>query len=196
MTLRYVILTVLSTREATGYDIAKELSYNIGNFWKAQHQQVYRELAILVINSSVTCKLVPQAGKPDRKVYSITEIGRETLVEWFHKPANHPAIRDELSAKLRVCDIHNSEPMQQHIEALFEESRTLLNHYRGLEQSQFTDHQNLDRQARLERLTLRRNIHNRQATLAWAEEVQAELKELDSLEPPARLRINTKAQKL
>lgn len=44
MSLPHVILTVLSTRDATGYDITKEFSASIGYFWKASHQQVYREL--------------------------------------------------------------------------------------------------------------------------------------------------------
>ena len=72
MSLPHVILTVLSNREATGYDITKEFSHSIGYFWKASHQQVYRELNKMAANDQVTCRLEPQEGKPDRKVYAIT----------------------------------------------------------------------------------------------------------------------------
>ena len=64
MSLPHVILTVLSTRDATGYDITKEFSATIGYFWKASHQQVYRELNKMAQNQLVTCVLEPQEGKP------------------------------------------------------------------------------------------------------------------------------------
>ena len=57
MSLPHVILTVLSTRDATGYDITKEFSATIGYFWKASHQQVYRELNKMAQNELVTCVL-------------------------------------------------------------------------------------------------------------------------------------------
>ena len=182
MSLPHVILTVLSNRDATGYDITKEFSHSIGYFWKASHQQVYRELNKMAGNNQVTCKVEPQDGKPDRKVYSITDLGRQALFEWFQEPARHPTIRDEASAKLLVCSIHNSLPMQQQLESLIDESHNLMSHYHELEKVHFADYKNMDRQSRLDRLILRRGIHNRQAWIDWAEEVLAELKEMDSPE--------------
>ncbi|MGR5064524.1 PadR family transcriptional regulator [Photobacterium sp. DNB22_13_2] len=187
MSLPHVILTVLSNRDATGYDITKEFSHSIGYFWKASHQQVYRELNKMAGNDQVTCQLEPQEGKPDRKVYSITDLGRQALFEWFQEPARNPTIRDEFSAKLVVCGVYNSEPMQQQLEVLIEESHTLINHYNEMEKIHFADHKNLDRQSRLDRLTLRRAIHNRQAWIDWAEEVLIELKDMDSAGSPVAL---------
>ena len=180
MSLPHVILTVLSTREATGYDITKEFSHSIGYFWKASHQQVYRELNKMATNDQVTCRLEPQDGKPDRKVYSITDLGRQALFEWFQEPARNPTTRDEFSAKLLICGVHNSVPMQQQLEALIDESHILMGHYQELEQIHFSDYKNMDRQQRLDRLTLRRGLHNRQAWILWAEEVLTELKDMDS----------------
>ncbi|MCW8329820.1 PadR family transcriptional regulator [Photobacterium sp. SDRW27] len=180
MSLPHVILTVLSSRDASGYDITKEFSQSIGFFWKASHQQVYRELNRMTNSDLVTFRVETQTGKPDRKVYTITDLGRQTLFEWFQAPARNPAARDELSAKLLVCSVHYSEPMQKQLEALIQESHTLLNNYDELEKIYFANPQNLDRQSRLNRLTLRRNIHNRQAWVSWAEEVLTELKEIDT----------------
>ncbi|MGF1760196.1 PadR family transcriptional regulator [Photobacterium sagamiensis] len=180
MSLPHVILTVLSNRDATGYDITKEFSHSIGYFWKASHQQVYRELNKMAGNDQVTCQLEPQEGKPDRKVYTITDLGRQALFEWFQEPARNPTIRDEFSAKLLVCGVHNSEPMQEQLEALIEESHSLMNNYEELEKVHFANYKEMDRQSRLDRLTLRRGMHNRQAWINWAEEVLAELKDLDS----------------
>ncbi len=70
--------------------------------------------------------------------------------------------------------------MQQQLEALIQESHTLMNNYEELEKIYFPDHKKLDRQSRLNRLTLRRGVHIRQAWVNWAEEVLVELKAMDS----------------
>ncbi|MDD1782106.1 PadR family transcriptional regulator [Enterovibrio sp. ZSDZ35] len=180
MSLPHVILTVLSHRDATGYDITKEFSNAIGHFWKASHQQVYRELNKLADQGAVSCRLEPQDGKPDRKVYSITEIGRQSLYEWFLLPAKHPTDRDEISAKLLTCSIFEATPMIEHMHALMDEARIELSQHRDVERSQYSESAILTREGRLERLTLRRNILQKEAWLTWAEEVLMQLNMMES----------------
>ncbi|XAG14534.1 PadR family transcriptional regulator [Vibrio metschnikovii] len=175
MSLPHVILTVLSTRDATGYDITKEFSASIGYFWKASHQQVYRELNKMGQQGLVTCVLEPQDGKPDRKVYSITEAGRRALGEWFDQPTAHPTVRDEFSAKLMACSVQSAEPYRLQLIGLIEESRKLVTHYQDIESAYYANPAMMDKQQRLERLTLRRNLLTRQAWIEWAEETLAEL---------------------
>ncbi len=175
MSLPHVILTVLSTRDATGYDITKEFSASIGYFWKASHQQVYRELNKMGQQGLVTCVLEPQDGKPDRKVYSITDTGRSALGEWFDQPTAHPTVRDEFSAKLIACSVQPSAPFRIQLNELVEESHKLVAHYQEIEAAYYANPAQLDKQQRLERLTLRRNLLLRQAWIDWAEEVIVEL---------------------
>lgn len=174
MSLPHVILTVLSTRDATGYDITKEFSASIGYFWKASHQQVYRELNKMGQQGLVTCVLEPQEGKPDRKVYSITDAGRAALGEWFDQPTAHPTVRDEFSAKLMACSVQSATPYLTQLRELVEESRRLVAHYQEIETAYYANPASLDKQQRLERLTLRRNLLTRQAWITWAQEVIAE----------------------
>jgi len=175
MSLPHVILTVLSTRDATGYDITKEFSYSIGYFWKASHQQVYRELNKMAQNELVSCVLQPQDGKPDRKVYSITEAGRRALGQWFEQPTTHPTVRDEFSAKLMACAIEPSAPFKEQVSILIGESKQLVNHYKEIEATHYRDPTKLDKNAKLERLTLRRNMIIREAWISWAQELSTEL---------------------
>ncbi len=179
MSLPHVILTVLSTRDATGYDITKEFSASIGYFWKASHQQVYRELNKMADKALVTCVLEPQEGKPDRKVYSITDAGRSALGEWFDQPIAHPTVRDEFSAKLMACAVQSATPYRAQLSELVEESRKLISHYKEIEAAYYATPATLDKQGRLERLTLRRNMILREAWITWAEEVLIELESLD-----------------
>jgi PadR family transcriptional regulator AphA len=176
MSLPHVILTVLSTRDATGYDITKEFSYSIGYFWKASHQQVYRELNKMAENNLVTCELQPQEGKPDRKVYSITDGGRSALGEWFEQPTAPTTIRDEFCAKLMACAIEPSDSFIDQVAQLIKEAEQLIQSYKEIEATQYANLSELSKQARLERLTLRRNLAMRQAWVVWANEVLEELK--------------------
>ena len=41
------ILACLTERPMTGYELAKTFDSSIGFFWKADHQQIYRELSKL-----------------------------------------------------------------------------------------------------------------------------------------------------
>jgi PadR family transcriptional regulator AphA len=175
MSLPHVILTVLSTRDATGYDITKEFSSSVGYFWKASHQQVYRELNKMGQQGQVTCVLEPQEGKPDRKVYSITHSGRETLAAWFDQPTAHPTVRDEFSAKLMACSVQDATAYRNQLIELIEDSKKLVEHYKEIEAAYYATPASLDKHQRLERLTLRRNILTRSAWIEWAQEVFSEL---------------------
>ncbi|WP_261816483.1 PadR family transcriptional regulator [Vibrio gallicus] len=175
MSLPYVILTVLSTRDATGYDITKEFSYSIGYFWKASHQQVYRELNKLAANEMVTCELQPQSGKPDKKIYSITDKGRESLAGWFDQPIAHPAVRDEFAAKLYACEVQPSEGFSDQLQLALSDSRKLVQFYQDIESSHYSDVRLLNQREKIERLALRRNLLTRQAWNEWAQEVLSEI---------------------
>lgn len=178
MSLPHVVLTVLSTKDATGYDITKEFSYSIGYFWKASHQQVYRELNKLADNELVTCELQPQSGKPDKKVYSITQKGREALAKWFEQPITHPTVRDEFAAKLYACEVQPSESFSEQLRLALNDSRKLVQFYKEIEQSQYADIHSLNQKEKIERLTLRRNLLTREAWNDWAEEVLGEITQI------------------
>ena len=47
MALGDAILACLTERPMTGYELAKTFDSSIGFFWKADHQQIYRELSKL-----------------------------------------------------------------------------------------------------------------------------------------------------
>jgi len=94
-TLSYGLLSLLSYTSLSGYD----LMLRIQPFWPAKHSQIYPLLATLEKDGLVTFELVPQNDKPDKKVYSITEQGIDSLREWLAVPASDPVMRDELMLK-------------------------------------------------------------------------------------------------
>ena len=63
MALGDAILACLTERPMTGYELAKTFDTSIGFFWKADHQQIYRELSKLRDRGHVQAREVVQTGK-------------------------------------------------------------------------------------------------------------------------------------
>ena len=72
MALGEAILVCLAEEPLTGYDLAKSFDTSIGFFWRADHQQIYRELKRLKTNGWVADELVVQTSRPNKRRYSST----------------------------------------------------------------------------------------------------------------------------
>ena len=72
MALGDAILACLTERPMTGYELAKTFDSSIGFFWKADHQQIYRELSKLRDRGHIQGREVVQSGKPNKLVYTLT----------------------------------------------------------------------------------------------------------------------------
>ncbi|MDK9739281.1 PadR family transcriptional regulator [Vibrio sp. D404a] len=105
MALPHIILSMLCETEAAGYDITKKFSGLDGTYWQASHQQVYREMGKMEKQGLMSHHLVPQSGKPDRKVYTITKEGLIRLKEWIDTDTSLPILRDEITSKITAADI-------------------------------------------------------------------------------------------
>lgn len=81
--LKHGILGLINYHEMTGYEIMQTFRDSLNFFWNAQTSQIYRELQRLEEKKWVGKTLVPQQGKPDKNVYSITEEGRRELLRWL-----------------------------------------------------------------------------------------------------------------
>ena len=97
MALGHAILGTILYEPKTGYDLARLFEAD-AFFWRAAHQQIYRELARLESDGLIA----PAAGEPgprgDRK-RAITEAGRNRLAEWAGTPAEPATIKEDLLVK-------------------------------------------------------------------------------------------------
>jgi PadR family transcriptional regulator, regulatory protein AphA len=96
----YALLALLDQLgEATSYDIKQAMDMTIENFWPVPHTTAYEEPARLAAAGHLSVSQEP--GGRRRKVYSLTEEGREALREWAAEPsAAPPQLRDELVLKI------------------------------------------------------------------------------------------------
>lgn len=81
MDTRTLCLGVLTLGDATGYDIKKRFEHSFRHFMAVSQAAIYPALRELNEAGLVTCTRVEQADRPARKVYSITEAGRQSFVD-------------------------------------------------------------------------------------------------------------------
>lgn len=97
--LKHGILGLISYGDKTGYEIMTVFRDSLNHFWTAQTSQIYRELQTMEKAGWIRETHVPQAGKPDKNVFSITPSGQEELLRWL-RDNNLPAgARDPLMMK-------------------------------------------------------------------------------------------------
>ena len=105
MALAEAVLVLLAEEPLTGYDLAKRFDTSIGFFWRADHQQIYRVLHRLRDDGLVTDELVVQDARPNKRVYSINEAGRQRLWDWSQESTRPPSIKDDLMVRLYALDL-------------------------------------------------------------------------------------------
>lgn len=86
MALPHAILVSLCEQASSGYELARRFDRSIGYFWTATHQQIYRTLRVMENNNWVRATTVLQHGRPDKKVYAISDSGRAELARWIAEP--------------------------------------------------------------------------------------------------------------
>jgi PadR family transcriptional regulator AphA len=130
MNVRTLCLSILYEGEATGYDIRRlSVEGEFAYFVEASFGSIYPALAKLEVDGLVTSRTVPQAGKPARKVYSITDAGRDAFAEELLGPLGDDVFRSPFLLLARFARILPTELVEQrakeHLERLSASTRKL-----------------------------------------------------------------------
>lgn len=96
MSLDHILLGLLRD-PATGYALKSTFSERIRHFWSAEFSQIYPTLKRLEQRGMLGSRVEPSPKGPNRKVYSLTEEGREELRRWLR---GGPAVGSERFAYL------------------------------------------------------------------------------------------------
>lgn len=129
MALGDAILVCLTERPMTGYELAKTFDSSIGFFWKANHQQIYRELTRLRDRGHIQGREVVQSGKPNKLVYTLTFEGKAALRQWAARPSSPASIKDDLLVRLYALDSIDLVPLRADLAARLEYHRDRLARY-------------------------------------------------------------------
>ncbi|WEK02699.1 MAG: PadR family transcriptional regulator [Candidatus Devosia phytovorans] len=106
MNVRTLCLSILYEGDATGYDIRRmcvegECAY----FVEASYGSIYPALAKLEAEKLVVSRTEPQPGKPAKKIYSITDAGRDEFAEALAGPLGEDVFRSPFLLFARYAHI-------------------------------------------------------------------------------------------
>ena len=99
VSLKHAILGFIDLEPATGYTLAQRFDGSTASFWSATQSQIYRELHDLERAGLVECEVIPQPGKPSRKLYKLTRAGSLELSSWLAAPVEPLQLRDPFLLK-------------------------------------------------------------------------------------------------
>ena len=97
---KYAVLGLLNIMPSSGYDIKKFSNSSIGYFWNENYGNLYPLLKKMEDENLVTKMVEKTSGKPNRNVYSITELGEKDLMEWLTSSTEPQKTRNEFLLKI------------------------------------------------------------------------------------------------
>lgn len=141
--LTYALLGFLRYAPMTGYDLKQLMDVSTSNFWYAKQSQIYTTLKKMEAEGWVQSEIEPQKGRPDRRVYSISEAGEAALLGWLQEPVTDleqrketallrlffaaPVDKDTLLTQLQ----HQRELHQQQLDTYRTETKLVIEQFAG-----------------------------------------------------------------
>ncbi|MEE4383280.1 MAG: PadR family transcriptional regulator [Pseudomonadales bacterium] len=179
MALSHAILTALLDEELSGYDLTRKFETSLGFFWAASHQQIYQELKKLAAEGLLAATAVPQAGRPDKIVYALTDAGRRALEDWVRETSRVKPAKDDLFVKLYHVGHTDPAPVIEELRARREEHGRRLALYERIRERHYAEPERLPDRRKGIYLALAAGIRQERMFVDWCEEALALLGTLE-----------------
>jgi len=168
--LEHALLVALSERPAAGLELARRFDRSIGFFWSATHQQIYKVLRRMEDDGWVTAEVQRQASAPDKRVYTVTDVGTKALADWIATTTPRAGFRSEIAVKMRAASYGDREALHANIAELITDHRTRLAHYEAMADRDYPEPTRLSGQELDTYLVLRGGILQETFWIAWLTE--------------------------
>ncbi|WP_030262446.1 PadR family transcriptional regulator [Streptomyces sp. NRRL B-24484] len=166
--MRLPLLALLAKEPAHGYELKQALEQTFGAAYpRANIGQIYVTLGRLEKAGLVEGQDVAQDGKPDKRVYAITDTGRQEVATWLGEPSEGPRVRDEFFLKLVLAP---GTQLADRLTLINNQRRHYLNVMRGLNRMATEERGN-----QVSQLLIEGAVLHLQADLDWLERCQEEL---------------------
>lgn len=117
MSIRHAILGFLSRQPYTGYELKKLFADALSFHWSGNNNQIYGALIDLHGSGAVTIEVQQQEKLPARKLYTITDRGRDELRAWVLSEPELPVTRVMARTQLAWAECLSSTELAGLLEA-------------------------------------------------------------------------------
>jgi len=133
MDVKTLCLGLLNHQEACGYELKKTFESLFKHFFPAGYGSIYPALADLAAAGLVECEEIPQTGKPDRKVYSITEKGRKAFEDALMHTEPRHKLRSDFLAMMYFAELIDDDRMTSLLDDRVEAFEDAVQHIASIE---------------------------------------------------------------
>ncbi|MEV1170753.1 PadR family transcriptional regulator [Nonomuraea sp. NPDC049784] len=140
MALKHAVLAALLGGEYSGYQLTKIFDVGVSNFWYAAPQQLYAELTKLEADGLIAGREVVQTGRPNKRMFTVTEAGAAELATFAATPSKPLLIRDDLAVKVHAVDHVDPGPVIEQLRERAEEAAAKLALFEQILQRMRGDH--------------------------------------------------------
>lgn len=168
--LKYAILGLLLKSDMSGYDISQAFDTTLCEFWSAKHSQIYPELKRLTEEGMIEYR-VEKCGKVlEKKMYAITERGREDFYAWLSAETQLIAVpKDLFRLKLFFIDDLPEEDRVRLLKHQLEQYEERLGHFYAVLEK-FPEPPSKDSEEIGEYLILKGSVCRIEAVCGWLRE--------------------------
>lgn len=132
--LQHVALGLLMPAPKHGYGLYQDFEQYFGSIWKAGQTKFYVLLTRLEEEGYLTSSEEEQQGRPNRKVYALTDAGQDVFMGWVTSPVRSlRAVRVEFIARLRFYDLLDLPDPDALIDAQVAVIETMIAEWEGAE---------------------------------------------------------------
>jgi PadR family transcriptional regulator, regulatory protein AphA len=177
MSIEYAILGLLVHQPMSGYDLKKIISRSNTFYWSGNNNQIYNELVSLYRDGFLSQEIIFQENKPPRKIYAITEIGKQKLVGWLGSKPLPPERKHPFLIQLAWADMLSDSEVDELLAGYEEEITTQCIMAEQQENSTMANRISTSRQAFFWAQIQKNWIGYYRAELEWVQSLRKELLE-------------------
>ena len=123
MSLRFTLLGLLALEPASGYDLKRTIERSTYFIWNATGPQIYSTLRKLREEGHITSVSLPQKGKPEKQIHTITPLGEAALQEFANEPIRASVTRDEVLLRIFFGNFAEKNVVMRELEAYLDRIR-------------------------------------------------------------------------
>ncbi|NLT14340.1 MAG: PadR family transcriptional regulator [Clostridiales bacterium] len=169
MSLKVLLLGLIDITPMPGYDLMKVFDESMLFFWHATHTQIYNTLKELEKDGLVTGEVIQQTGVPAKKVFSITEKGKNAIGEWLIVEPEPPGFKHKFLIKLSFGAKLSDAALIKQLDRYGEKLRGKLAALMSEKKSVFMDFARDQREYVLWELTFENGMMYYRNELEWVE---------------------------
>jgi DNA-binding PadR family transcriptional regulator len=163
---RYAILGMLFDKSRSGYEIKSRMLESTAHFWQESDASIYPMLKILEKEGKVQSR-DELVGKRARKIFEITQAGKNEFVAWMGLPAESESHRDELLLKLFFGANTSKEEIIKQLQSKLQQYKKKKAEFTIIEIDAFSQVPDTNIHKLFWQMTLKNGIMHCDSQIAW-----------------------------